>query len=349
MNRFVLAFLCVTALSSFANASYDSSLSSNRTPKQASIWTSACDECQIIIKRIVAVAKDPTKLGELKALLSLLCRETSYQEECRLFVSNIDRFIQELLPYMKDAHATCQKLHICSNTKLQQLHRVGLLYAKKYLNKLDGANDLICEECEFAAHELQLYVESKSNQEKIKSFLEDEVCAHLGQQLHGPCNEMVEVFLPDLFNELKDMLKDNHQFCQQLALCPSSNTAVVPSSKTIKKHDSSVGSLNRLVKQITQLSAYKGTLKVNMGCLECRLAMDALLFELQRNSTVHKLAKEIRHTLCPILPNSYHEGCDDFLRLYASTIVYMTFKQFDSQSVCTTHIFALRKHTEPQA
>jgi hypothetical protein len=53
-----------------------------------------------IVKRIVEVATDPQKVAELKVLLSVLCHETSYEAECRLFVSKIDLFLDKLLPFL---------------------------------------------------------------------------------------------------------------------------------------------------------------------------------------------------------------------------------------------------------
>lgn len=70
---------------------------------------------------------------------------------------------------------------MCSNTKLEQFHRVGLLFAKKYLNEIDGAHDLICEECQFAAHELQQVVDDRSTQASVRSFISNNICSRLGQ------------------------------------------------------------------------------------------------------------------------------------------------------------------------
>lgn len=70
---------------------------------------------------------------------------------------------------------------MCGNQKIEAFHRIGLLYAKQYMNKLDGANDLICEECQFAAHELQEAVDQKQTQADVRRFFSDNVCRHLGQ------------------------------------------------------------------------------------------------------------------------------------------------------------------------
>lgn len=53
-----------------------------------------------VIKKFADVAKDPAKLAELKVVLNLLCHETSYETECKEFVSKLDLFIDKLLPYL---------------------------------------------------------------------------------------------------------------------------------------------------------------------------------------------------------------------------------------------------------
>ncbi|KAI1694396.1 saposin-like type b, region 1 domain-containing protein [Ditylenchus destructor] len=206
----LLALLGLFAVASAHYETRDNLVKWNRTPKLASIFTDSCDECQLIIKRIAEIAKDPTKIGELKMLLSMLCKETSYEDECRLFVANIDKFLKELAPYLKDPHAVCQKLHICGNKKLEQFHRVGMLYAKKYLNQIDGARDLVCEECQFAANELKNVIEDRQTQHEVKQFLSENVCGHLGQY-RGICDQALDSFMPDFWTELEEILSNPKQ------------------------------------------------------------------------------------------------------------------------------------------
>jgi len=152
-------------LVAISTSAYYGPLKENKTPKSVTAgWTDACDECQNIVKRIVQVATDPTKVAELKVLLSLLCRESSYEAECRLFVSKIDLFLEKLLPYLKNAQLVCKEMHICGNRNLEQFHRVGLLYARKFLDDVEGKASLLCEECQFAAHELQTLVDNPTVQ-----------------------------------------------------------------------------------------------------------------------------------------------------------------------------------------
>ncbi|KHJ78934.1 hypothetical protein OESDEN_21437 [Oesophagostomum dentatum] len=62
---------------------------------------STCEECKSLVHRFSDAAKDPQKLAELKMLLNVLCHETSYVDECRVFVSKLDVIVKKLEPYLK--------------------------------------------------------------------------------------------------------------------------------------------------------------------------------------------------------------------------------------------------------
>lgn len=74
-------------------------LDTNRVQAEV-IENSSCEECENVIKRISEAAKDPKKIEELKIVLGMMCRETSYADECRLFVSQLDKFIDKLQPFL---------------------------------------------------------------------------------------------------------------------------------------------------------------------------------------------------------------------------------------------------------
>ena len=224
----------IAAVLFFVFAVANCRLALNKTPKTEIGWGDTCGECQTIIKRIVEVAKDPVKVAELKMLLSALCRETHYEEECRLFVSKIDLFLDKLLPYLKDAHHVCQELRMCGNSRLEQFHRVGMFYA---LNKLRGTNEaknsLMCEECKFAAHELRSLVEDPNVQQDVQDWVQENVCARMGSY-KDMCDQYLEEVLPEFFQELDNMLADANKFCEDLELCPK-NFATSTISQNEKK------------------------------------------------------------------------------------------------------------------
>lgn len=173
----ILALVCLAGLT----LAKENPLKTNKTNKKPVDYTNVCDECQSIVERFADAAKSPAKMATLKELLNLLCHETSYEEECRMFVSKLDLFIDRLLPYLKDPKEVCKRFKMCGNENLDQFHRVGLLFAKKYMSQVDGAHDLICEECQFAAHELLEFVDDRDTQHQVRNFVSNNICARLGQ------------------------------------------------------------------------------------------------------------------------------------------------------------------------
>ncbi|KIH66191.1 surfactant protein B [Ancylostoma duodenale] len=180
---------------------------------------STCDECQALVRRFSEAAKDPKKLAELKMLLNVLCHETSYVDECRVFVSKLDVIVKKLEPYLQDAHRVCKSFHMCSNSRLDAFHRIGLLYAKRGMNKVEGMNDLVCDECQFAAKELKTLVEDKEKQQAIRDFFSQNVCKHI-PRYQGMCDMLVEQFLPEMFQELDSLLQDPKKACADIGFCP---------------------------------------------------------------------------------------------------------------------------------
>ena len=77
-------------------------------------------------------------MREFKMLLKVLCHETSYVDECNVFVDNLDSLIKKLEPYLADAHKVCKGIHLCSNSRLDAFRRIGLLYVKRTLDQAEG-------------------------------------------------------------------------------------------------------------------------------------------------------------------------------------------------------------------
>uniref|UniRef100_A0AC35FCM4 Saposin B-type domain-containing protein n=1 Tax=Panagrolaimus sp. PS1159 TaxID=55785 RepID=A0AC35FCM4_9BILA len=335
-----LALFCFVG----AFAYKDAYLKSNKTPKKALQFTSVCDECQDIVKRFAEAARSPAKMATLKELLSLMCEETKHVTECRVIVSKLDLFIEKLLPYLKDPEAICHRFRMCSNTKLEQFHRVGLLFAKKYLNEIDGAHDLICEECQFAAHELQQVVDDRSTQASVRSFISNNICSRLGQY-RGSCDIVLDDFLPDLFQELHNMLQDSKQFCVDLKLCTRKQVGISMKPVSVEEVKSSFkgpGRLSQFKKELHMLSSKKHP-EVLMSCLECKIAIDALLIEMRTDKSVNGLATDIINDVCPKLPTNFNASCHDFLGMYGPTVVNMTLYQFTAEDVCVSVLHSCPK------
>uniref|UniRef100_A0A8R1HS87 Saposin B-type domain-containing protein n=1 Tax=Caenorhabditis japonica TaxID=281687 RepID=A0A8R1HS87_CAEJA len=195
-------------------------LESNRVMTE-DVAGSSCDECQLVIKKIAEAAKDPKKLDELKIVLNMLCRETSYADECRLFVSQLDKFIDKLQPFLKDPHAVCARLHICGNKKIDAFRHVMLDYAKRADKVFSGVPAIVCDECEFVVKELKAAVENKKMQTDARDFLRENVCKNLGQY-RGFCDLVVDEYLPQFIQEIDAVLENPHQVCVDVHACEAS-------------------------------------------------------------------------------------------------------------------------------
>uniref|UniRef100_A0A915AH97 Saposin B-type domain-containing protein n=1 Tax=Parascaris univalens TaxID=6257 RepID=A0A915AH97_PARUN len=216
--RSLVIFVCVVAV---VRCYKQKMLDENKTPKDSPLDSqiaTTCDECKMLVTRFAQAMEDPAKVAELKAILGFLCHETSYLEECKVFVSKLDYFLERLEPYLKNPENVCKHFHMCANSRITQFHRIGLLYAGRYMKKADGVSDLICEECQFAAGELKNLVDEEQSQEKLKKFLSEEVCSRLGKY-QGSCDLMLDQFIPELFEELGKLLNNTKQFCADLGMC----------------------------------------------------------------------------------------------------------------------------------
>lgn len=236
--------LCASAdLRSAANE-----VDSNRTPKTADLFSNACDECQMIVKRIAEIADDPTKIGELKMLLEVMCHEApkEYQTECHLFVAYVDKFIKELGPYLHNPHAVCHTLHICGNSKLERFHRIGKLFAKQTGNAKNGARDLICEECQFASNEVKNLIEKKETQEEVNQFLAENICSRLGHY-ENDCKKVLNLYMADFWAELEIVLQDPQKVCQYLKLCEQKNGITEESNEQLSGKSTPRKISNRII------------------------------------------------------------------------------------------------------
>ncbi|VDD93826.1 unnamed protein product [Enterobius vermicularis] len=186
-------------------------LKTNKTPKSPLSSNSAvCDECKMLVARFDKALEDPEKVTELKAILRMLCHETSYVEECKVFVGRLDYFIEHIKPYLKNPEEACKHLRMCSNKKIETFHRVSLAYMDRFRDYNSMKSSLLCEECEFAATELKTVVEDERSQKKVKTFLSHEVCSRL-RRYQGSCDLMLDEFLPTLFEEMGKMLTSTKQ------------------------------------------------------------------------------------------------------------------------------------------
>lgn len=299
--------------------------------KQPANFAPVCDECQEVVNRFNKASKDHTKMTLMKEVLSGLCHQTGYEEECKMLVAKLDIIVAKLSSYLENSQAVCTQFNMCSNSRIDRFRRIGLLFAKQFLNKIDGSKDLICEECQFASHELLEVFDDHDTQAQIHDFMSEKVCAHLGEY-SGTCDTVVKDVLPNLFQEFHNMLSNGKQFCADLKLCTLQQVNLPRlTANEMKNKIMGPKHVQNLLKTFQNLKTPEPH-NLAMSCMECQILADIALDELKTANMIDVLSKVLKGVLCTLLPEEF--GCGDFVDTYGNTVVYMTVQQFDSESLC---------------
>ncbi|GMR48677.1 hypothetical protein PMAYCL1PPCAC_18872, partial [Pristionchus mayeri] len=329
------SLLVALALVACTFAYKDDMLSSNRIPEQAvEAFQNTCGECKSVVHSFIAAIEDPQKLAELKILLSALCHETSYELECKMMVNKIDVIIKKLEPFLRDEEAVCKKMHLCGNAKLTNFHRVGLLYLKRAMATVEGkgaTNDFVCDECQLAAIEFKKAVDDVNERAAIKAFISEKICKHI-PKYQGACDLMLEEFLPEIWQSLDALLANPKQACAQIGFC--AKEAGLPFNKVSSKQ-----TLSSFFKKSKHMTTHSGD-QLLMSCFECKVIIDSLQFDLEEPEHYDKIADLLREWACPQIADNLRDGCEDFLKMYAPTVVYMTAAQMDAEGICTKYLHA---------
>jgi len=228
-------------------------------------------------------------------------------------------------------------MRMCGNARLQKIHRLALVYAKKYLNRIQGVNDLMCEECQFAVAELKTLVEERGTQTEIRDYIRNYVCKHMGQY-QGMCDELVDQFLPELFQELDQFLQNSKQVCTDMGLCTGQNVLVNgqslhPADNTNARNVPKTYRLKSFWRMLNNLQTKSG---MSMPCIECDGAVAVILTALHLDTVRKGLTADLQGLACDdILPTDFQAGCNDFFSLYLETVYTLTVNQFTAPQICT--------------
>uniref|UniRef100_A0AC35U7X5 Saposin B-type domain-containing protein n=1 Tax=Rhabditophanes sp. KR3021 TaxID=114890 RepID=A0AC35U7X5_9BILA len=329
-----LAVLCVLALAASSFAIKDHLLKTNKIPMgDTDIFrTDVCDECQSIVSRFADAMNDPAKVETLKLLLRGLCKETSYELECKLFVNKLDVFMGKLLPYLKDSKKVCHKFHMCGNKDINTFHKLAILYADKYVGQLDAKSKFMCDECRFAANELENMITDRRTQAAIRQFISENICTKI-PHYRGACDLFVDDVLPEFFQKLEELVHDAPRFCHQIGLCDAPAGNAISDESREAKHANGRKAIHQAKQQLASIRSQAHP-DILMSCLECDIAVDALIIELKTQKSINGIATDLQTTACNILPTNFTLSCNDFLGLYAPPVVYLAVNQLTSNGIC---------------
>lgn len=195
----------------------------------------------------------------------------------------------------------------------------------------------ICEECQASSSQLSQLFNDDFTSYAVKSTVQRLVCRSAGKA-HKACNVMVASMIPDLMTEMRDIFAEKEMLCANMGFCSSAKASVF--KPTVPQQ-----SLSDLWKSMGVVKTSNG--EELMSCFECKMGVDTLLEEFinkrvssQKNQVTISLfqqatADDIQKIACGKMVANWTAGCNDFVHMYMSTVLYLTYNQFDAKAICT--------------
>ncbi|CAI2350953.1 unnamed protein product [Caenorhabditis sp. 36 PRJEB53466] len=287
---------------------------------------SACDSCQSMVQNFIDASKDQFKMAQLKVSLSMLCAGTSHQSDCHKTLDKLDFIAYKLAPYLADTAAVCSKLQMCGESKFSPLSRLAMLFLKKSQSVVANDNIMkqqVCEECQASTNQLSQLFSDEFTSYAVKSSIQRLVCRSAGKA-NKACNIVMASVIPDLMTEMSEIFAEKEMLCGNMGFC---SAAMTP----IHQREVPQQSLSDLWKSMGMVKTSNG--EELMSCFECTLSVDTLLEEFinKRQAT----ADDIQAMVCSKVVGNWTDGCNDFVHMYMSTVLYLTYNQFDGRAICT--------------
>jgi hypothetical protein len=312
------ALLCVLALIGLSLAS--------QNPIRADRFADTCDDCQSLVSRFISASQDQTRRAQLQSALNIACSYAPrYKAECKVLVKNIERVVLKLEPYMKNNRAVCKRLHLCdSQSEISAFAKLFMLAAKQHMDMIDGQQDQLCSECQMAAGGISKVIGEKGRQQQLLRFTKKTFCANTGKH-REICDNAATELIPAFFNDMEGLFADSNKACQAMGMCAPQSTHIRQRRPEVK-----LGDVMRRFWDKSPKTQQGDTLE----CFTCELENEVLVDELSKPGSCQNIANGLRDAVCPKLPKDYLLGCEDFLNLYASTVVFMTVDQMDPIAMC---------------
>lgn len=328
----------------------DFMLQNNRVPKEPSgrreemafqAGLDGCIECKSLVEKLKEAVSNPQVMDTVEEELKTLCSFVgNYADECRRTVDNLPVILHKIQPLLQNPTLFCELLHLCGNTKLASTNRLlFLLFKRVFVNtQKAGVGDLVCEECTFVVAEVKNVLDDKSTQDQVTSYLRS-LCKRLSS-LESECDALVEQYVPILFQELDNYLKDPKQACEQLGLCHTKQFLVdglrmFRAEKVHARHGHNRRRTGQLEMTKTAFSRLQTSKGFGASCLMCETSVNALLVVLKdTNQTMGSMAKGLQKQVCRMFPHSQQEACNDFLGTYLKPILVLVLNQASGKEIC---------------
>lgn len=194
-------------------------------------------------------------------------------------------------------------------------------------NKPQLGNSELCDACKEFITEVKKEVDSPQTQASIKSLLDNE-CQQIGGGLASVCQEVVDMFLPELFSLVDQELTPD--LCVVAGLCKSDSMLAykMAVSSTITRV------MNKLRNSGLSKIIEKAAAKLNDNtCDTCEMIAGYAKIFLSNNETEAELASLLQNDVCPQL-GGFKDICDDLVKEYLPRLYAQLLEILDPATIC---------------
>ncbi|KAJ5072527.1 hypothetical protein M0811_01542 [Anaeramoeba ignava] len=241
-----------------------------------------CTVCEMIMELLDTFLKDNHTDQEIEQFLENVCNMLPS------FLSGpCDSLVQEYLPQIIN-------LIVNGVTPDQICSMIGLCATPK------APRGIECTVCEMIMELLDNFLKDNHTDQEIEQFLEN-VCNMLPSFLSGPCDSLVQEYLPQIINLIVNGVTPD-QICSMIGLC-----ATPPPTPSI----------------------FKG-----IECTVCEIVMKLLDGFLQNNSTQQEI-EQFLEGVCNMLPSYLSGPCDSLIQTYLPQIINLIVNGVTPDEICS--------------
>ena len=266
------------------------------SPAQAS---PKCAICEFVATEIENFIENQHTEEEITHLLDDVCSllPGSYGALCTSIVNGYGPALIEKLLARETPDVVCAQLSLCPASAQEEEE---VKPAKKSL----GGGDLECSLCTLIVGEVEKIIGTNKTEENVEAAL-DKVCDVLPSALSGPCETLVNRYLPALISLIsQDFPAD--VVCKKIGLCKTS--AAAPSGKP-----SPLGGFD---------------------CAACEYIAAAAEKFLGNNHTETEVVTFVEK-VCSFLPGALKGECDVIIETYGPVIIDYLINKEDPKTLCT--------------
>ncbi|XP_060097162.1 prosaposin-like [Heteronotia binoei] len=273
-----------------------------------------CKDCVQLVTDVQEAVKNNSTFVQL--LIQHILDECEHLapaevDKCKDYISQYSDLAVQLLVQMSP-QSLCTMVGFCSSLKsvpLQTLVPAKTIHevkAEPLENSLSQSESLsLCDACEIMVEEVASLLESNKSEEEMVHAMEA-VCDVMPVKVREECKSFVEVYGKAIIDMLLEAT-DPKLVCVMLRCCVNK---AVPAEK------------------IAPVQSQGGDI-----CDVCKMVVAYLDKQLQKNSTTVEI-EEALEKVCRMLPASYFDQCDQFVKQYEPTAVELLAEMMDPGFVC---------------